>query len=86
MTFGEAVKLARHHHGMTQTELAVVIGVSLLTIQNIERGSPPKLSRVESLMDVLGMQRIGGTWILGTWKFVAPEAYKGAPKPGRKGK
>lgn len=77
--FSVCLRQARRDRGITQSELAKLVGASLLTIQNIEKGCPPKLPTIERLMDALCLERIEGSWIC---------AYRGpavAPaKPGRR--
>lgn len=56
MNFGEKVKTLRKEHGLSQSELAAVIGVSSRTLQNYEAGisHPRQRSIYKKLADALG--------------------------------
>jgi len=56
MLFLERIRKERKSLGLSQAELSRISGVSLPTIQNIERGvANPSLSTLQSLLKVLGL-------------------------------
>lgn len=60
--FGERLKTLRKAKGLTQLELAGVLGVTPVTVCRWERGDMhPNTSRVERAADALGVKR---AWLL----------------------
>lgn len=63
---GGRIKDARIRKGLTQAELAVTAGVSLLTVANIEKGKSVTMTMFLSVLRALGM--------LENLEFLIPEA------------
>lgn len=63
---GGRIKDARIRKGLTQAELAVTAGVSLLTVANIEKGKSVTMTMFLSVLRTLGM--------LENLEFLIPEA------------
>ena len=63
---GGRLKDARIRKGLTQAELAVTAGVSLLTVANIEKGKSVTMTMFLSVLRALGM--------LENLEFLIPEA------------
>ena len=64
MTIGERIKKAREAKGMTQTELAEIIGVAKSTITGYEKGNrEPDAVKINAIAKALG---VSGDYILAT--------------------
>lgn len=63
---GGRIKEARIRKGLTQAELAVTAGVSLLTVANIEKGKSVTMTMFLSVLRALGM--------LENLEYLIPEA------------
>lgn len=63
---GARMKEARIRKGLTQAELAVTAGVSLLTVANIEKGKSVTITMFLSVLRALGM--------LENLEYLIPEA------------
>ena len=63
-SFGDRIRKARIHYGMSQAELARRIKVSLNTMNKIELGETPdpRASRIKAIADVL---RVSADYLLG---------------------
>src|SRR5262245_22209983 len=63
-TFGDRIRKARTHYGMSQAELARRIKVSLNTMNKIELGETPdpRASRIKAIALAL---RVNGNYLLG---------------------
>jgi transcriptional regulator with XRE-family HTH domain len=55
MTISDRVKQLRKQHGLTQDDLAAKAGVSIATIQRVERGEPPSAATRASIASAFGM-------------------------------
>ena len=54
--YGEIIRIARKHAGLTQKELAEKAGVAKITIQQYEAGKrQPRLEQLEMLADAMKM-------------------------------
>jgi transcriptional regulator with XRE-family HTH domain len=53
---GAGVRRAREQHGLTQSELAALVGVDIATISKTEIGKTvPDFATIETLADILGL-------------------------------
>jgi transcriptional regulator with XRE-family HTH domain len=55
MTLADRLKQLRKQHGLTQDELAAKAGVSIATIQRVERSESPSAATIASLASAFGM-------------------------------
>ena len=77
MTLAEQVKIARKNLNWTQSDLAIRCGVTLRTIQRIEKGEvAPSAYTLGKLVDLLALER----------EEVAPNRQQSAPNPPKKSK
>ena len=55
MTIADRLKQLRKQHGLTQDDLAAKAGVSIATIQRVERSESPSAATIASLASAFGM-------------------------------
>lgn len=56
-SIANAVRAARHHHGLTQAQLAGLSGTGLRFISELERGKPSvAMNKVVAVLAVLGLR------------------------------
>lgn len=55
MDFGQAIRILRQKHGMTQAQLAAAVGISANAVSSLETGKvyPPKRGTLERMCRVL---------------------------------
>ena len=66
MTFGNRLREARLHRGLTQEKLAKEIGVAKSTLTGYEKGNrEPDISKIKRILEILD---VDADYLLGVWK------------------
>lgn len=63
--FGNALKQYRREHGLTQDDLAIMMGVGQQIVSFWERGALPKIPKIVQLEEIMGVS---------LWSLIAKDA------------